>query len=183
MRSHVCVGELASASAAAAGDKRTKLGISAKKAEDFPDWYTQVCTESEMISYYDVSGTQGSQHVTMHTVVPRTKQPLLWETLKDNFWSGTLGCPSRDFAPCDVSRFLSAALRVAGCYILRPWAFSVWERITAWFDAEIKEIGVENACFPLFVTEDALNKEKEHVEGFAAEVRLATSLLCEPVGD
>lgn len=59
----------------------------------------------------------------------------------------------------------------AGCYILRPWAYTVWEGIMGWFDKEIKEIDVENACFPLFVTEDALNKEKDHVEGFAAEVR------------
>lgn len=55
---------------------------------------------------------------------------------------------------------------------MRPWAFSIWEKITAWFDAEIKKIGVENACFPLFVTEEALTKEKDHVEGFAAEVSL-----------
>lgn len=46
-----------------------------------------------------------------------------------------------------------------------------------WLDAEIKKIGVENACFPLFVTEDALNKEKDHVEGFAAEV-LFTGFPC-----
>lgn len=40
----------------------------------------------------------------------------------------------------------------------------------AWFDGEIKKIDVENACFPLFITEEALTKEKDHVEGFAAEV-------------
>ena len=65
---------------------------------------------------------------------------------------------------------MSSCWPLAGCYIIRPWAFSIWEKITAWFDAEIKKVGVENACFPLFVTEDALNKEKDHVEGFAAEV-------------
>ena len=37
--------------------KETRLGIQAKKGEDFAEWYTQVCTVSEMISYYDVSGT------------------------------------------------------------------------------------------------------------------------------
>ena len=36
--------------------KETKLGLSAKKATDFGDWYSQVVVESEMISYYDVSG-------------------------------------------------------------------------------------------------------------------------------
>ena len=89
------VGDVASASAGAAGDKRTKLGISAKKAEDFPDWYTQVCTESEMISYYDVSGMQGSLHPRMYTAVLRTQQPLLWVTSQDSFWSGTLGISSK----------------------------------------------------------------------------------------
>lgn len=41
-----------------AGDKKreSKLGILSNKAEDFAEWYTQVCTVSEMISYYDVSG-------------------------------------------------------------------------------------------------------------------------------
>ena len=39
-----------------AGKKETKLGLSAKKASDFGDWYSQVVIESEMISYYDVSG-------------------------------------------------------------------------------------------------------------------------------
>ena len=61
--------------------------------------------------------------------------------------------------------------RHAGCYILRPNSFAVWEVITRFFDAGIKELGVQNAYFPLFVTEAALNTEKDHVEGFAAEVR------------
>lgn len=59
----------------------------------------------------------------------------------------------------------------AGCYILRPSAFFIWECITAFFDKEIKKLGVQNCQFPLFVTEKALNTEKDHVEGFAAEVR------------
>lgn len=62
----------------------------------------------------------------------------------------------------------------AGCYILRPWAFKVWEIIQRWFDDNIKKAGVENAYFPLFVTEEALKAEKDHVEGFAAEVAWVT---------
>lgn len=58
----------------------------------------------------------------------------------------------------------------AGCYILRPWAYSVWEVIHNWFDGHIKAMGVKNAYFPVFITEEALNTEKDHVEGFAAEV-------------
>ena len=66
---------------------------------------------------------------------------------------------------------------LAGCYILRPGAYSIWEKIMAWFDGEIKKIKVENACFPLFITEDALNKEKDHVEGFAAEVGIKSATI------
>ena len=58
----------------------------------------------------------------------------------------------------------------AGCYVLRPWAFQLWEAIQAWFDGEIKKLGVKNAYFPMFLTRGALEKEKDHVEGFAAEV-------------
>lgn len=93
--------------------KETKLGLSCKKEEDFPNWYSELVVSSELISYYDVSG----------------------------------------------------------CYILRPWAFSMWEVVQRWFDDNIKKLGVQNAYFPMFITEDVLNTEKDHVEGFAPEVR------------
>jgi len=74
---------------------------------------------------------------------------------------------------------------VSGCYILRPWAFFVWEQIQEWFDGEIKKLGVENAYFPLFVSKRALETEKDHVEGFSPEVawvtRYGTSEMAEPV--
>lgn len=63
---------------------------------------------------------------------------------------------------------------ISGCYILRPWSYAMWEEIQKWFDAEIKAIGVQNAYFPLFVSEKALNAEKDHVEGFAPEVAWVT---------
>lgn len=46
------------------------------------------------------------------------------------------------------------------------------------FDQEIKKMGIENTYFPLFVSEKALTKEKDHVEGFAPEVTSCTLLLC-----
>ena len=58
---------------------------------------------------------------------------------------------------------------ISGCYILRPWSFSLWEAITEFFDARIKKLGVQNCYFPMFVSEAKLNAEKEHVEGFAPE--------------
>lgn len=59
---------------------------------------------------------------------------------------------------------------VSGCYILRPWSYSIWEVIKDWFDAEIKKLGVENTYFPMFVSHQALEREKTHIEDFAPEV-------------
>lgn len=59
---------------------------------------------------------------------------------------------------------------ISGCYILRPWSYSIWEEIQRFFDAEIKKLGVQNAYFPLLVSEKALTAEKDHIEGFAPEV-------------
>eukprot|EP01132_Coremiostelium_polycephalum_P005108 gene5108-6358_t len=74
---------------------------------------------------------------------------------------------------------------ISGCYILRPWAYSIWEQIQAFFDAEIKKLGVQNAYFPLLVSEKALTTEKDHIEGFAPEVAWVTksgdSQLADPV--
>ncbi|KAI6179572.1 Prolyl-tRNA synthetase [Aphelenchoides besseyi] len=108
-------------------DQKTKLGIDAKKNENYADWYSQVITKAEMIEYYDVSG----------------------------------------------------------CYILRPWAFSIWESIQGFFDKRIKKLGVRNASFPIFVSSAALNKEKTHVADFSPEVAWVTkagdSDLAEPI--
>jgi prolyl-tRNA synthetase len=65
---------------------------------------------------------------------------------------------------------------ISGCYILRPWSYFIWETIQRWFDEEIRKIGVRNTYFPLFVSEKALNTEKDHVEGFAPEVGSALSV-------
>ncbi|XP_050407010.2 bifunctional glutamate/proline--tRNA ligase [Patella vulgata] len=74
---------------------------------------------------------------------------------------------------------------VSGCYILRPWAYAIWENIKAFFDAEIKKMGVENCYFPMFVSQAALEKEKEHIADFSPEVAWVTkcgsSDLTEPV--
>ncbi|KAK7472306.1 hypothetical protein VKT23_000426 [Stygiomarasmius scandens] len=63
---------------------------------------------------------------------------------------------------------------VSGCYILKPWSFSIWEEIQRWFDAEIKELGVQNSYFPMFVSSKVLEREKDHVEGFSPEVAWVT---------
>eukprot|EP00735_Rhodelphis_limneticus_P013191 TRINITY_DN674_c0_g1::TRINITY_DN674_c0_g1_i1::g.28817::m.28817 TRINITY_DN674_c0_g1::TRINITY_DN674_c0_g1_i1::g.28817 ORF type:complete len:743 (+),score=297.31,sp/O60155/PRS1_SCHPO/52.53/0.0,tRNA_edit/PF04073.10/1.5e-22,ProRS-C_1/PF09180.6/2.1e-20,tRNA-synt_2b/PF00587.20/1.4e-19,HGTP_anticodon/PF03129.15/2.2e-16 TRINITY_DN674_c0_g1_i1:114-2231(+) len=63
---------------------------------------------------------------------------------------------------------------ISGCYILRPWAFAIWEFIQSYFDGKIKASGVQNCYFPMFVSEKALMTEKDHVEGFAPEVAWVT---------
>lgn len=70
-------------------------------------------------------------------------------------------------------RRYKSSLRL-GCYILRPWSYFIWECIQKWFDEQIRELGVQNTYFPLFVSERALNTEKDHVEGFAPEVAWVT---------
>ncbi|XP_060610231.2 bifunctional glutamate/proline--tRNA ligase isoform X6 [Anolis sagrei] len=74
---------------------------------------------------------------------------------------------------------------VSGCYILRPWAFAIWEAIKDFFDSEIKKLGVENCYFPMFVSQAALEKEKTHIADFAPEVAWVTrsgkTELAEPI--
>jgi prolyl-tRNA synthetase len=63
---------------------------------------------------------------------------------------------------------------VSGCFILKPSSYFVWETIQNWFNDKIKKMGVRNCSFPLFVSEDVLQREKDHIEGFAAEVAWVT---------
>ena len=63
---------------------------------------------------------------------------------------------------------------IKGCMVIRPYGFAIWERIQAFMDPFIKEKGVQNAYFPLFIPEAFLKKEKEHVEGFAPELAVVT---------
>jgi prolyl-tRNA synthetase len=63
---------------------------------------------------------------------------------------------------------------ISGCYILRPLAYYIWESIQNFLDPRFKKNGVSNCYFPMFVSEAALSKEKDHVEGFAPEVAWVT---------
>ena len=63
---------------------------------------------------------------------------------------------------------------ISGCYILRPWSYSIWEQIQGFLDGLIKTLDVQNCYFPIFVSEKALTAEKDHVEGFAPEVAWVT---------
>jgi prolyl-tRNA synthetase len=103
------------AQAAKAAPIDTK-GITVKKEEDLSEWYQQMLSKGQFISYYDISG----------------------------------------------------------CYILEPASYAVWEGIKEWFDRKIKTLGVRNCYYPIFISQDNLQKEKDHIEGFAAEVAWVT---------
>ncbi|XP_077269667.1 uncharacterized protein LOC143901332 isoform X2 [Temnothorax americanus] len=105
----------------------TRLGLEAKKEENFFDWYSQVITKSEMIEY------------------------------------------------CDVS----------GCYVLRPWSYSIWYMIMEYIDEEITALGVEECCHSILVTRGALKKRNSHITDFAPGVAWVTKCgegdLAEPI--
>ncbi len=63
---------------------------------------------------------------------------------------------------------------VKGCMIIRPYGYAIWENIQKELDKRFKETGHENVYMPLFIPESLLNKEKDHVEGFAPEVAWVT---------
>ena len=63
---------------------------------------------------------------------------------------------------------------VRGCMILRPYGFAIWELIQKELDKKFKETGHENVCMPMFIPESLLQKEKDHIEGFAPEVAWVT---------
>ncbi len=70
---------------------------------------------------------------------------------------------------------------VRGCMILRPNGYAIWENIQKQLDADFKATGVENVYMPMFIPESLLQKEKDHVEGFAPEVAWVTQGGLEPL--
>ncbi len=63
---------------------------------------------------------------------------------------------------------------VRGCMVIKPWGYGIWERMTRDLDRRFKETGHENAYFPLFIPVSLLQKEADHVDGFAKEMAVVT---------
>lgn len=63
---------------------------------------------------------------------------------------------------------------VKGCMVIRPYGYAIWENMQKILDKMFKETGHENVCMPMFIPESLLQKEKDHVEGFAPEVAWVT---------
>ncbi|MGN1418575.1 MAG: proline--tRNA ligase [Acutalibacteraceae bacterium] len=63
---------------------------------------------------------------------------------------------------------------VKGCMVIRPYGYAIWENMQKILDKMFKDTGHENVCMPMFIPESLLQKEKDHVEGFAPEVAWVT---------
>lgn len=63
---------------------------------------------------------------------------------------------------------------VKGCMVIRPYGYAIWENIQSILDKMFKDEGHENVCMPMFIPESLLQKEKDHVEGFAPECAWVT---------
>lgn len=70
---------------------------------------------------------------------------------------------------------------VKGCMAIKPAGYAIWENIQHELDRRFKETGVENVYMPMFIPESLLQKEKDHVEGFAPEVAWVTHGGLEPL--
>ena len=85
---------------------------------------------------------------------------------------------SEDFAQWYTDVVKKAELidysNVKGCMVIKPAGYALWENIQRELDRRFKETGVENVYMPMFIPESLLQKEKDHVEGFAPEVAWVT---------
>lgn len=85
---------------------------------------------------------------------------------------------AEDFSQWYVDVILKTELAdyspVRGCMVIRPYGYALWENIQRLLDNRLKATGHKNAYFPLFIPESLLQKESEHVEGFAPEVAWVT---------
>src|SRR5688572_17284078 len=69
---------------------------------------------------------------------------------------------------------LAETSEVRGCMVIKPWGYAIWERIQLELDRRFKATGHKNAYFPLFIPLSYMEKEAEHVAGFAKECAVVT---------
>ncbi len=63
---------------------------------------------------------------------------------------------------------------VKGCIVYEPYGYAIWENIQREMDTRFKKLGVQNVCMPMLIPESLLQKEKDHIEGFAPECAVVT---------
>lgn len=94
--------------------------------------------------------------------MPKTQLADFHTNLSEWFNDVVLKSELADYAP------------VKGCMVIRPYGYAIWEGIQQFMDKLIKDRGVKNAYFPLFIPMHFLEKEKDHVAGFAPELAVVT---------
>lgn len=72
---------------------------------------------------------------------------------------------------------------VKGCIVYEPYGYAIWENIQRDMDERFKKLGVQNVCMPMLIPESLLQKEKDHVEGFAPECAIVTHGGGEPLSE
>lgn len=86
--------------------------------------------------------------------------------------------PTKDFPQWYLDVIEAAGLAehapVKGCIVFKPYGYALWEAVQRDLDARIKALGVQNAYFPLFIPESIMQREKDHIEGFAPECAVVT---------
>ncbi|KAM0553287.1 hypothetical protein ACHAPJ_007300 [Fusarium lateritium] len=93
------------------------IGITVKKADNFPQWYQEVVVKADMVDYYH---------------------------------------------------------EVAGLFVLRPLSMFIWNQLRKWFQGHLDEMEIGEASFPMFLTSKSLEREADHIEGFAPELAWVT---------
>ena len=78
------------------------------------------------------------------------------------------------FTQLMIKTDLTDYTKVSGCIVFKPKAWAIWEKIQEECNKRFKELDIKNVYFPLFIPEEYLNKEQEHVKGFSPEVAWVT---------
>ncbi|HHU70278.1 MAG TPA: proline--tRNA ligase [Thermoanaerobacterales bacterium] len=99
-------------------------------------------------------------------------------TNKENNFVKEITSKEEDFSQWYIDIIMKTELAdyapIKGCMVIRPYGFTLWENMQFLLDKRFKETGHSNAYFPIFIPEKLLQKEAEHVEGFAPEVAWVT---------
>jgi len=80
-----------------------------------------------------------------------------------------------------VKADLAEQSAVRGCMVIKPYGYAIWENMQHELDRQFKATGHENVYLPMLITESLLQKEKDHVEGFAPEVAWVTQGGLQPL--
>lgn len=121
------------------------LGITVKKSENFAEWFTQVAgifAKEEWRLAFESLHHSSCIHLSDYKIYLFYHLAYLVQCLKVTLRS----------AQAIVRGELVEYYDISGCYVIRPWAFRIWETLQRSFDDGIKELGVENCYFPMFVS-------------------------------